>query len=92
VATANERLATVEAVLLGMRDDVAEVRQEAIRTRERLHRLEGIASQFVDAQQENRKQEKDQYDRLGLRIQIMTVVVALAAVLVPTLTVLLAGK
>jgi hypothetical protein len=92
VPGADERLATVEAVLGEIRGDVGEVRSELFRTRERLHKLENIANSFVLAQKENRRKEAAQYQRLGLKIQVLTVVVTIAAILAPIATVLVAGK
>ncbi len=87
-----ERLATVEAVLLSIRDDVREVKDEVERSRARLHKLEGISNSFLSWQQEARRGEKEQYRRLGLRIQVLTVVVGIAAVIAPIVSVLLVGR
>jgi hypothetical protein len=92
VAAEGERLATVEAVLRELRRDMTELKEETQRTRVRLHNVEGIAGAFVDAQRENRRKEAEQYQRLGFRIQVLTVVVGLAAVLAPIASVLLIGK
>jgi hypothetical protein len=90
--TEGERIATVETILLDIRGDVSELRQEATEARRRLHKLEGIAGSFVDMQNENRRKEAAQYQKLGLRIQVLTVVVGLAAILAPIATVLIVGK
>ena len=87
-----ERLATVEAVLLTVRDDVRDVKEEVERARSRLHKLEGISSSFLSWQQEARRSEKEQYRRLGLRIQWLTVTVGIAAVIAPIVSVLLIGR
>jgi uncharacterized membrane protein len=87
-----ERLATVEAVLQEVRSDLKDVKEEAIRTRTRLHNLEGIASAFLDTQRENRRNEDAQYRRLGVRIQLLTLVVGLAAILSPLVALFLTGK
>jgi hypothetical protein len=92
VPTDGERLATVEAILHEIRGDVADLKQESALSRQRLHKLEGIAGAFVETQTENRRKEAEQYQRLGLRIQVLTVVVGLAAVLAPIVTVLLVGR
>jgi uncharacterized membrane protein len=92
VATDGERLATVEAVLRELRSDLVDLKGESVRTRTRLHNLEGIASAFMDAQRVNRRKEEQQYLRLGMRIQVLTVVVGLAAVLSPIVAVFLTGK
>jgi len=92
VPSDDARLATVEAVLRELRDDVTELRDEGLRQRTRLHNLEGVAASFLDAQKENRRKEALQYQRLGLRIQVLTLVVGFAAVATPIVVVLLAGK
>ena len=87
-----ERLATVESVLLDVRDDVRDIRGEIKLNRERIHRIEGVANTFLSWQQEAREGERKQYAKLGLRIQILTVMVGLAAVVAPIVAVLLIGK
>ena len=87
--TPEERIATLEAILPEIRDDVREIRAETSRTRKRLHSLEGISSSFLAWQKDAREKEKEQYRRLGVRIQVLTLVVGLAAVVVPLLVVLL---
>ena len=92
VATEAERLATLEAILPAIREDVAEIKIESVRTRKRLHSLEGISSAFLSWQKEAREGEKRQYQRLGLRIQVLTVVVGIAAVISPFLYHLSGGQ
>ena len=92
MATEAERIATVEAVLREVRDDVVEIKQETTRTRQRLHSLEGISSSFLSWQKEAREGEKRQYQRLGIRIQVLTVVVGIAAVISPFLYHLSGGQ
>jgi hypothetical protein len=87
-----ERLATVESVLLDVRDDVRDIRGEIKLNRERIASLEGVASSFLNWQQDAREGERKQYQRLGFRIQILTVIVGLAAVVSPVVAVLLVGK
>ncbi len=87
-----ERLATVEAILLTVRDDVKDVKEEAERARSRLHKLEGISSSFLAWQQEARRSESEQYRRLGLRIQVLTVIVGITAIIAPIVSVLLVGR
>jgi hypothetical protein len=65
VTTDGERLATVEAVLHEVRHDVAEIRQEQERSRDRLHRLEGVSASFLSWQKDAREKEDAQYRRLG---------------------------
>ena len=92
VATEAERLATVEAVLLEVRSDVVEIKQETARARQRIHSLEGISSAFLSWQKEARAKEAAQYQRLGLRVQVLTAVVGIAAVLSPFLYHFLGGQ
>ena len=87
-----ERLATVESVLLDVRDDVRDIRGDIKLNRDRIHSLEGTANQFLTWQQEAREGERKQYARLGLRIQVLTIIVGLAAIVAPIVSVLLVGK
>jgi hypothetical protein len=78
--------------LQGVRGDVRELGEEQHRMRERLHKLEGLTQMLVDAQQANRQAEANQYRRLELRLQLLTVAVTLAAVAVPIVVAILSGK
>ena len=73
----------MEAVLLEIRGDIADLKNEAARTRDRLHNLEGIASAFVNMQHENRRQEDRQYRKLGTRIGWAGLLLTSAVVLEP---------
>ena len=68
------------------------MKDEVERSRVRLHKLEGISNSFLSWQQEARQGEKEQYRRLGFRIQVLTVVVGIAAVIAPIVSVLLVGR
>ena len=92
MATEGERLATLETLLWEVRDDVADVKGEVKAARDRLHKLEGTSSAFLNWQKDAREKERAQYHRLGVRIQVLTVVVGLAAVLVPLITVFVTGR
>jgi hypothetical protein len=70
VPTDGERLATLEQQMRDFGKDVSELTAEMGRARGRLHDLEGIVGTFVSVQQENRRQEKLQYQKLGNRIGI----------------------
>ena len=87
-----ERIAKLEEQVRGVRRDIGELVAESTRARKRLHDLEGVAQAFMDAQAVNRRQEERQYQRLGIRIQVLTIVVGMAAVVAPIVTVLLTGK
>ena len=81
--TDGERLATLEAEMRELRNDVRERIVEEQRTRDRLHKLEGIAGTLVDEMKIARRQEKDQYRRLEVRLQAFTAVVAVAGIVGP---------
>jgi len=87
-----ERLATVEAVLRELRDDMSDLKTEMARTRTRLHNVEGVASAFVDTQKQARRGEAAQYRSLEIRIQVLTIVVGLAAVLTPLALFFITGR
>lgn len=76
----------------GLAGKVSEFVQEQQRMRARLHNLEGFAAAYLDVQRENRRVEARQYRRLELRLQVLTVVIALAAVVVPVIVAVLTGR
>ena len=85
MATEGERLATVEAVLQELRGDVGELRDESLRTRGRLHDLEGLATTLVDQEKVRIRVTKEQQERMRSRIGWLTFAVAFAALLEPFL-------
>ena len=75
------RLATVEAVLNELRQDIAQVRQEQERTRGRLHDLEKSAQGLLLMQRERIQRDERLFQTLGLRLKYLSLAIALAAVL-----------
>jgi hypothetical protein len=78
--------------IAGVKADVRELSDEQQRQRTRLHNLEGFAAAYLDTQRENRRSEAQQYRRLELRLQALTVVIAIAAIAVPVLVAIMTGK
>lgn len=68
-----------------MRDDMAELKGETLRTRKRLHDLEGVASTLVDQEKVRVELNRKQQDAMKWRLQVLTAVVAIAAVVTPFL-------
>lgn len=85
MTTPDERLARLEAHLSGLRDSVGELRDETMRTRSRLHDLEGIASMLVDQEKYRREATANRQKRMERRISILAVAVSFAAVVEPFL-------
>lgn len=85
MATDGERLATVEAVLQELRGDVGDLKTESMRTRGRLHDLEGLATTLVDQEKTRIRVTKEQQARMRTRIEVLTFVVAFAALFEPLL-------
>ena len=85
MATEGERLATVEAVLHDLRGDVGELRDEQLRTRTRLHDLEGLADTLVNQEKVRIEVTKRQQAAVRSRLQTLTVAIALAALVEPFL-------
>lgn len=83
--TDGERLATVEAVLQELRGDMSAFTNEQHRTRERLHKLEGITGLMVNAEKRQRETLENRQRRIEVRLQLLTVVVAVAALLGPVI-------
>ena len=73
-----ERIATLEQQIRELRGDIADRKHEEERTRERLHKIEGVLGLLVDSQKQARAQEANQYRRMELRLQALTVVVGIA--------------
>lgn len=84
-----ERLATVEQAIRDIREDIADVRTAARDDHHRLRDVEAAVALMLEAHKEARRAEDKQYRRLELRIQVLTAIVGLAAVVSP-LSVLLA--
>lgn len=68
-----------------MREDVNELRAESARGRTRLHSLEGLADLLVGESKQRRRDEKRRQDEVNRRLQVLTVVIAAAALLEPVL-------
>lgn len=80
--TEGSRLARVEAVLQEVRSDIADVRTEQNRTRERLHSMESAVQGLVLVQRDRIEQQDRTFKALGLRLQRLGVMIAAAALLV----------
>jgi hypothetical protein len=85
-------IARLDERVEGVRQDLAEVVAEMAKTRKRLHDLEGIAQAFMDVQRDNRRKEADQYRKLVIWLQIVAVLVAIAAIIVPVVVLVTIGK
>ena len=83
--TEGERIARVEQQIIDLRGDIADRKNEEERTRKRLHDVEGVLGLLVDQQKQARAQEAAQYRRLEIRMQLLTLVIALAAFAEPFL-------
>ena len=83
--TEGERLARVEQAIADIRGDITDRKEIEERTRKRLHDIEGILGLLVDQQKQARLQESAQYRRLEIRMQLLTLVIALAAFAEPFL-------
>ena len=71
-----------------LRGTIRERIDEEGRTRDRLHKLEGITGTLVDEMKHARRQEAVQYRRLELRLQAMTVAVAIVGIALTLATLL----
>lgn len=78
-----ERLATLEACVDGFRDDMADLKTETLRTRTRLHDLEGIAGLLVNQERTRNRDTQRNQRRTERRLQVLTVVIAAATLLGP---------
>ena len=78
-----ERIARLEQQITELFGDIADRKHEEERTRDRLHKVEGLLGMLVDQQKQNRAQEANQYRRMEIRLQVLTAVIAFAAMLEP---------
>jgi hypothetical protein len=88
VADDGERIATLEEAVRGLREDVQTLSAQIDRSRTRLHNLEGFAQAYLDTQKVNRRQEDNQYRRMGNRIALGGLVMAAAMVMLTVVTLL----
>lgn len=79
------RLAAVEEQVRGVREDVAELRDESRRSRDRLHSLESTAASLVQVQHERLRHEDRRDRKRDRQLQRIAVLVAFVAVVEPIL-------
>ena len=83
MATDGERIARVETLLSEIRADVRELKDEESRTRRRLHDAEGLLGALVDQEKSRRRAQAENQRKVRLRLEILTAVVAFAALFEP---------
>jgi hypothetical protein len=83
VATEGERIATVEQIARDIRDDQRAFGVEQERARKRLHELESTVQGLVIAASADAQLTRRRQRALEIRLQILTVVIALAAIFEP---------
>lgn len=81
--TEGERLATVEAVLHELREDMSESRHEQERNRKRLHDLEGLAQMLVSQEKQRSRDTRENQQRTHRRLELLTIVLLISTVLDP---------
>ena len=80
--TEGSRLARVEVVLEEVRSDIADMRTESGRTRDRLHSMEAAVQGLVLVQRERIEQQDKTFQRLGMRLQRLGLLVAASTLVV----------
>ena len=85
MTTEGERIATLEAVIGDLRGDMAELKSETVRTRARLHDLEGSTGMLLSQEKQRSRDTRRAQDRINRRLQVLTVAIAAAALLEPFL-------
>ena len=85
MTTSDARLARLEEQVSGLREDASDVKGEMQRTRKRLHDLEGLAGTLVDQERARIQATRAQQEAMRVRLQVLTVVVACAALFEPFL-------
>lgn len=81
--TVEERLARLEEMAAGIRDDVHELGAESQRNRKRLHDLEGTTSALVQRQRARDRREAENQRKLRLRLELLSLLVLVAGVIAP---------
>jgi hypothetical protein len=74
-----ERLATIEQVLRDVRDDLRDLRDEQKADHHRLRTVEGSLLLLVDEHKQTRERRDYQLRRLGIKVQWLTLAVALGS-------------
>lgn len=82
----------MEEQLRGVREDLKELTAEQRRARDRLHKIEGLQAMLVNVNKQRQGETEKRQHRLEWRMQILTVVIAIAAIVVPVMLVLLTRK
>ena len=83
--TDGERLAALEATVAGVASDLGEMKSEEIRTRTRLHNLEGLAGTLVEQEKVRRREARARDERFNRNLRLLTFVVAVATLVTPFL-------
>jgi hypothetical protein len=86
VPTEGERIATVETVLQEVREDVQEVKQEAYRARDRLHKVEGSIALLVSHDNVRADIAKERAKKTDRRLQAILALAAIGAIIEPLLS------
>jgi hypothetical protein len=86
VPTEGERIATVETVLQELRGDVHDVKQEAYRARDRLHKVEGSLALLVTHDNVRAEISKERNKKTDRRLQAILALAAVGAIIEPLLS------
>lgn len=83
MTTEGERIAANTKAIESVNVVLGEIRGEMIRTRDRLHKVEGFIEAFVAVQREARRGEERQYQRLGTKIALASMLMLAATIVEP---------
>lgn len=78
-----ERIAALEQSHADLREDVRELREALRSDHHRLRDVEAASALMLEASKESRRAEENRSRRLELRVQWLTIVVGVAAVVSP---------
>lgn len=90
-APQGERIARLEQAVDDLRSDVESVREAVAADHHRLRNTEAAVNMMLEAHKKARDAEDRQYRRVELRLQVLTAVVAFAALAEPFIYKLAAG-
>lgn len=83
MTTEGERIASNTKAIEAMGEVMGEIKTELVRTRDRLHKLEGFMEAYAAIQREARRGEERQYQRLGTKIALASMLMLAATIVEP---------
>ena len=84
-------IARLQEQVKGLREDMQDFSNESGRTRTRLHNLEGAVQAFADVQKRAKQDTENRQRRIEVRMEVLSVLVGVAAIAIPLITTFIPG-